>query len=344
MTVFEYLTKDLDMSEAQCEAIMQLADACGMKPMFEAGLGALQRLKQKRQELATKKTEKQNARADFAKDDTLRQFDHDEESDDGSLFDTDERVNLSELFDSHADEQYRQSNGITGSFSSGWQFGDEGDEGFNNVQSDVTYRDKKRAEEKTAVSDRKFVASSIMQFIIALGKLAALNKNDTIKLAADCVEQLDQPNKDNTTGRTDLGQIDELDEVQSGQFDSLCEKIRSIIDRIYSTPNLDKRTTLTNLIEDYVVENPDSPFTTVLAAAKRDPLEMSSVTNDAKSLSSDENQEIWDKIINAYQDDNSAAPLPANRKAGYMSYDDIQKARRKMWVNQSLRQKNTTTA
>lgn len=368
MTVFEYLTKDLDMSEAQCEAIMQLADVCGMKPMFEAGIGALQRLKQNREALAAKKAEEaakatadnpdkldlSNVSADFDKEDVMRTSTEDRANDDyGSLYDSDERVDLSDLFDSHSDWSSAGSkHGTTGVFNTGWQNGDEGNEGFNSDQGDVTREEKKRSETKEDVNDNKFAESNILQFVISLGQLASLKKPDTIKLATACAEQVDANNNANGVGgRSDAGTeigevVSEFGGIQTTQFDSLCEKLRSLIERIYSTPNLAKRTKLTNLIEDYVVENSTSPFASVLASAKRDPMETSSVKNDAASLSDAENKAAWDRIVKSYQEDNSNAPFPNqpdNPNRG-MSYNDIMKTRKKMWVNQTLKDKLTTTA
>lgn len=370
MTVFEYLTKNLNMSEAQCEAIMQLADVCGMKPMFEAGLGALQRLKQNREALAAKKAEEaaqataaaddpdkldlSNVSADFDKEDVMRTSTEDRANDDdGSLYDADERVDLSDLFDSHSDwSSNRSQHGTTGVFNTGWQNGDEGDEGFNSDQGDVTREEKKRSETKEDVNDNKFAESNIMQFVISLGQLASLKKPDTIKLATACAEQVDANNNaSGVGGRSDAGTeigevVSEFGGIQTTQFDSLCEQLRSLIERIYSTPNLAKRTKLTNLIEDYVVENSASPFASVLANAKRDPMETSSVKNDAASLSDAENKAAWDRIVKSYQEDNSNAPFPNqpdNPNRG-MSYNDIMKTRKKMWVNQALKDKMTTTA
>lgn len=108
MTVYEYLIDGLSLSTAQCEAIMKLADVCGLTPIMEA---RSLRAKGKQISNAKKKVQMNVANQTTSKDDPTETdedvtplFDDDDDDDDEYTASVDELLNVQNWNDGGFDD------------------------------------------------------------------------------------------------------------------------------------------------------------------------------------------------------------------------------------------------
>ena len=336
MTTLEYLTNGLDLSTAQCEAIMKLADVCGMKSLLEmarprtASNGNREFLQQQQ----NKPDPVKNPTVPSVDDDddenyqpVLQYPDEDTESD--AILPTDELIGshshsvwgndlqlrkrgdatTSNSFkanvaaagydpnefsatstDNDAGSLWNGESSVTDQFSvvdsnenktglnhntyrsvgglgDAWLFGDEGDEGMENVQTNITVDEMNNAKK----DDYLPIANDadISLFVSRLCKLAKAKKDTAVNLANKCTDIADRANSEFAPdGATNFG-MSSFDDT--AELNAVNNRLTRLINAVYASPNYDNRLQMTKYIDEYVNNNPNSPFAQTLKDVKRDP-------------------------------------------------------------------------
>jgi len=335
MTTLEYLTNGLDLSTAQYEAIMKLADVCGMKSLLEmarpraASKGNREFLQQQNQPAPVK-----NPTVPSVDDDddenyqpVLQYPDEDTESD--AILPTDELIGshshsvwgndlqlrkrgdatTSNSFkanvaaagydpndfsatstDNDAGSLWNGDSSVTDQFSvvdsnenktglnhntyrsvgglgDAWMFGDEGDEGMENVQTNITVDEMNNAKKDDYLPITN--DADISLFVSRLCKLAKEEKDAAVNLANKCADIADRANSEFAPdGTTNFG-MSSFDDT--AELNAVNKRLTRLINAVYASPNYDNRLQMTKYIDEYVNNNPNSPFAQTLKDVKRDP-------------------------------------------------------------------------
>lgn len=336
MTTLEYLTNGLDLSTAQCEAIMKLADVCGMKSLLEmarprtASNGNREFLQQQQ----NKPDPVKNPTVPSVDDDddenyqpVLQYPDEDTESD--AILPTDELIGshshsvwgndlklrkrgdatTSNSFkanvaaagydpnefsatstDNDAGSLWNGESSVTDQFSvvdsnenktglnhntyrsvgglgDAWMFGDEGDEGMENVQTNITVDEMNNAKKDDYLPITN--DADISLFVSRLCKLAKEEKDAAVNLANKCADIADRANSEFAPdGTTNFG-MSSFDDT--AELNAVNKRLTRLINAVYASPNYDNRLQMTKYIDEYVNNNPNSPFAQTLKDVKRDP-------------------------------------------------------------------------
>lgn len=294
MTTQEYLTKDLNLSDAQFEAIMKLADVCGMKAMLEGGMAScfLNR-KKKIEENNAKKEAEQKAAEEQRKlaMNTKVPVGHSDDFD--SADDTDMLADVSDIMNADAQGDM------------GLMHSEDSDDNTELSIDQVTKGDIKNKsidrETDIGVGDEN---ADLLYLTARIGNMAHLDDNSIRKLMKTVSEQANQI--DVSRDRISDNQLNDIIGTDISKSNTITgDVLTPLIEKIYGLNNYNSAVQLTNELDNYIHRNPNGQYTPILQAARKDP------TTDSikqRMSGSTANSDEWDKIVQMFNTASTSDP------------------------------------
>ncbi len=208
---------------------------------------------------------------------------------DTSVFDRYDVVDSSENKSGTNHQKYHSVGGL----GDAWLFGDSGDEGMDAIQSDVTVDELKNAQK--ADDDYLSVTNDtdLSLLVSRICKLAKMPKDRAVALVNKCTEIADRANSEFAGN---LSSEYGMKSFGAEDLNNLNQRLTGLINRVYKSPIYNNRLKMTEYIDEYLSNQPNSIFAQTLKDVKRDPRIQVKSSNGIQKNRNNNTQSNFDEL------------------------------------------------